>query len=191
MSPNTWLLFSPTPEKVTWRCSGTKSEELSIYRYKMLKLNQNCHAQFGEHRFDTSEILDELANRPPPAALCSPFGVEGYKSKFALEILLKCVGMTWCRNDMVSEWHGVGMTWCRNDTLSRTWKFFLPAKIIFISSLICLQTILLSPQWSKDSKYVLRFEIWHQEGGEKIGRTSERDRHTNSCLLYTSPSPRD
>ena len=37
LSPNTWLLFSPSSEKVTWRCSGTKSEELSIYRYKMLK----------------------------------------------------------------------------------------------------------------------------------------------------------
>ena len=50
--------------------------------------------------------------------------------------------------------------------------FFLPAKIIFISSLICLQTILLHPQRSKDSKYVLRFEIRQWEGGEKIGRTS-------------------
>ena len=59
-------------------------------------------------------------------------------------------------------------------------NFFLPAKIIFISSLICLQTILLSPQWSKDSKYVLRFEIRQWEGGEKIGRTSERDRQTNT-----------
>ena len=25
----------------------------------MLKLNQNCHAQFGKYRFDTSETLDE------------------------------------------------------------------------------------------------------------------------------------
>ena len=43
--------------------------------------------------------------------------------------------------------------------------------VFFILGFSGLQMILLGPQWNKDSKYVLGFEIRHREGGKKIERT--------------------
>ena len=49
-----------------------------------------------------------------------------------------------------------------------------------------LQTILLHPPWSEDSKYVLKFNLWHKEVGQKIGVTFGRDTQTDKhrSLLY-------
>ena len=84
----------------------------------------------------------------------------------------------------LAEHLSVGRTWVSEGHLMYCLKKKFYQLFFFISSLICLQTILLHPQRSKDSKYVLRFEIRQWEGGEKIGRTSECDRQTNTALYY-------
>ena len=70
------------------------------------------------------------------------------------------------------------MTGVRNDILTAAWKSHVTKKF-FIYSPIWLRTILLSRQWTKDSIYVLRFEIEHREGGQKIERTFVRDKQTD------------
>ena len=60
LSPNKYLLFSPKPEKVTWTCTkANKNQERSIYKYHILNLDQNCHAVFGKHHFDTSGTINQ------------------------------------------------------------------------------------------------------------------------------------
>lgn len=63
MSENTWLLFSPIGEKVTWRCSDSNNfrtfKEKLVFKYQMFHMNKNCHAKFGEHHFSTSATLNQ------------------------------------------------------------------------------------------------------------------------------------
>ena len=47
-------------------------------------------------------------------------------------------------------------------------------RIFFIYAPIWLQIILLGPQWPKDTKYVLRFDVGHREVGQKNERTDRQ-----------------
>ena len=53
-----WLLFSPTPEKVVWRCNDAQDfktfQERLVYKYHIFEMNKNCRAEFGKHHFLTS-----------------------------------------------------------------------------------------------------------------------------------------
>ena len=58
---------------------------------------------------------------------------------------------------------------CQKDIITNPKKF--SCNFFSIWGLCGLLIVLLLPQWNKDTKYVLTFEIGYQEGGEKIERT--------------------
>lgn len=63
LDKNKWLLFSPTPAKVTWRCSDAQNfrtfKEMLVFKYQIFHMNKNCHAKFGKHHFSTSATINQ------------------------------------------------------------------------------------------------------------------------------------
>ena len=58
LSENQWLLFSPTGTTVEWKCTGDlNSQRDSIFKYGMLELDDNCHANFDIHNMHTAKIV--------------------------------------------------------------------------------------------------------------------------------------